>query len=395
MSTQPQQEQQALTKQGSTSPLIIELAGRWKMTPQTMINTIKATVFPNGGKDVSDAQLMMLLQVAHHYDLSPFLRELYAFPTRGGGIVPMVPIDGWANIINRNPQMDGVQFRDEWDVVGGKKTLVATTCVIHRKDRQFPTEVTEYLSECFQPGKEPWVRWPARMLRHKSLIQCARIAFSLGGIYDPDEAERIAEVGGDEKAVITRPTRASAQTIDAEPVTTGVAQAAVVEQTAGEAKTETSSGASTAKSQPGSAYPACFCNCCKSGTCTCSTVDEFNRCGCGPCKLNVAAPVIGEESKTRTEGTEQSQPTGTELFPQAGQRPKPEGPFISDKQRAKLIIASKAVGWSVTKDSKDDPLHKFLLDRYGVISLTEVPSAVFEEILKAVGNSGDVKMNLK
>ena len=31
------------------------------------------------------------------------------------------------------------------------------------------------------------------MLRHKSLIQCSRIAFGFIGIYDQDEAERIIE----------------------------------------------------------------------------------------------------------------------------------------------------------------------------------------------------------
>ena len=29
------------------------------------------------------------------------------------------------------------------------------------------------------------------MLRHKCMVQCARIAFGLGGIYDSDEAIRI------------------------------------------------------------------------------------------------------------------------------------------------------------------------------------------------------------
>ncbi len=33
------------------------------------------------------------------------------------------------------------------------------------------------------------------MLRHKAMIQCARIAFGFGGIYDADEAERIIESG--------------------------------------------------------------------------------------------------------------------------------------------------------------------------------------------------------
>jgi hypothetical protein len=29
------------------------------------------------------------------------------------------------------------------------------------------------------------------MLRHKALVQCARLCFGLSGIYDPDEAQRI------------------------------------------------------------------------------------------------------------------------------------------------------------------------------------------------------------
>jgi hypothetical protein len=39
------------------------------------------------------------------------------------------------------------------------------------------------------------------MLRHKAMIQCARIAFGFGGIYDQDEAERIIEATPDEFVV--------------------------------------------------------------------------------------------------------------------------------------------------------------------------------------------------
>jgi hypothetical protein len=31
------------------------------------------------------------------------------------------------------------------------------------------------------------------MLRHKAMIQCARLAFGFAGIFDQDEAERIVE----------------------------------------------------------------------------------------------------------------------------------------------------------------------------------------------------------
>ena len=39
----------------------------------------------------------------------------------------------------------------------------------------------------------PWQTHTKRFLRHKAMIQCARLAFGYGGIYDQDEAERIVE----------------------------------------------------------------------------------------------------------------------------------------------------------------------------------------------------------
>jgi hypothetical protein len=61
---------------------------------------------------------------------------------------------------------------------------------MYRKDRSHPTVVTEYLSECIR-ATEPW-KMQHRMLRHKTLIQTGRYAFGFSGIYDEDEAERIA-----------------------------------------------------------------------------------------------------------------------------------------------------------------------------------------------------------
>jgi phage recombination protein Bet len=399
MSTQPQQAIQKV----ETSPMILELAGDWKISPATMLSTLKATIFKT---DVSNEIMVSFLQVCNTYKLNPFVKEIYAFPGKGGGFVPMVPIDGWANIINRNPHFDGLEFIDEW--VPGvddtkPKSLFSTTCIIYRKDRTHPIRVTEYMQECWDGSKESWKRWPARMLRHKALIQCARIAFALAGIFDPDEAERIAESGEPDKPVITRPTRASA-TIDAQPVATTVAQAAVAEPTTEGA----SNGGSTAQRQPAPASSGCFCSCCKSGKCDCQAKDDFNRCGCGPCKFNVAAPpaevkkeeprptqeVSTQKEASPTVGTQQ--PSGSELFgPPPGQQTKPAGPYVENKARTKLIIAAKAVGWNVQKDSHDDQLHKFLKERYAIESLSEVPAVLFDQILKEVGNSGNVKMNLK
>jgi hypothetical protein len=66
------------------------------------------------------------------------------------------------------------------------------TCTLYIKGRSHPVRVTEYKDECFR-ATEPWKTMPKRMLRHKALIQSARVAFGFSGIYDEDEAERIRD----------------------------------------------------------------------------------------------------------------------------------------------------------------------------------------------------------
>jgi phage recombination protein Bet len=159
------------------------MAEHYGMAADAFEATLRATVIP---KNVTREQFAAFLLVAREHGLNPVTREIYAMPGKGGGIQPIVGVDGWTNIINSHPAFDGMEFADTLD---DKGNVTAITCRIHRKDRQHPTEATEYLAECAQ-NTEPWRKWPRRMLRHKAMIQCARYAFSLAGIVDPDEFDR-------------------------------------------------------------------------------------------------------------------------------------------------------------------------------------------------------------
>jgi phage recombination protein Bet len=170
--------------------LITSMAIRYGLEPGKFYTTLEKTILP-AGKQASQEQVAAFLVVANHYQLNPFIKEIYAFPAQGGGITPIVSVDGWLTLINRQPNLDGIEYQDHIDDTHG---LTAITCRIYRKDRSRPTEITEYMKEC-KRKTSTWDQWPARMLRHKALIQCARQAFGLAGIYDPDEAERIAENG--------------------------------------------------------------------------------------------------------------------------------------------------------------------------------------------------------
>jgi phage recombination protein Bet len=164
--------------------VIARLADRFGVDQSKMLECLKSTAFRGG---CSNEQLMALCIVSEQYGLNPWTREIYAFPDKQNGIVPVVGVDGWARIINTHPQFDGVEFWQDNE---------KCTCSIYRKDRAHPVQVTEYMAEC-KRNTGPWGSHPMRMLRHKSLIQAARLAFGFSGIYDQDEAERIvsARVG--------------------------------------------------------------------------------------------------------------------------------------------------------------------------------------------------------
>jgi len=172
---------------------IDQLAERFELPKsEELYQVLKSTAFKG---DVTDAQLSALLIVAKQFGLNPWTKEIYAFPDKGG-IVPVVGVDGWSRIINSSPVFDGMDFEQDAD---------SCTCIIYRKDRNHPIKVTEWMAECKRAPKNgtngPWQSHPYRMLRHKAMIQCARLAFGFGGIYDVDEAERIIESSQPMKAI--------------------------------------------------------------------------------------------------------------------------------------------------------------------------------------------------
>ena len=192
--------------QPTTSPkLLAKIAGKYSVDPDKMLTTLKATAF-KAEKPVTNEQMMALLIVADQYGLNPFTREIFAFEDKRSGIVPVVSVDGWARILNDHPQFDGLDFNFGPDDERGQVPVPTwCDCTIYRKDRTHPITVREYFVEV-KRDTGPWKSHPRRMLRHKSLIQCARVALGFSGIYDEDEAQRIA---AGEAVLVNLPPQAS------------------------------------------------------------------------------------------------------------------------------------------------------------------------------------------
>lgn len=190
---------QAIATTTAPRSLVVKFAERFGVDSDKLLATLKATCFKT--KDpATNEQMMALLVVADQYRLNPFTKEIFAFEDKHKGIVPVVSVDGWARIINEHPQYDGVEFVYSETITMQKDAKPCPEwCEAHiyRKDRGRPIIVREYLDEVFQPPRGgysgPWQTHTKRFLRHKTFIQCSRIAFGFAGIYDEDEAGRIIE----------------------------------------------------------------------------------------------------------------------------------------------------------------------------------------------------------
>lgn len=187
--------------------IVAKFAKTYDLDPNEVGKQLKATAFrqKSGGPAISDEQMVALIIVSEQHKLNPWLKEIYAFPGRDGqGIIPVVGVDGWARIINSHPQFDGMDFdysEEEVELPGMSHGAPAwCECTIHRKDRSHPIRVREYLDEVYRESKYkgPWQTHTRRFLRHKAMIQAARLAFSFAGIYDSDEAERIIQAETEE-----------------------------------------------------------------------------------------------------------------------------------------------------------------------------------------------------
>ncbi len=196
--------------------LMVRVASRFGVEPEKMNSALKATAFRQRGKDgapgpeISNEQMLMLMVIADQYKLNPFTREIYAFPSENG-IVAIVSVDGWIRIINERPELSSITF----DVAPPGTEDPWISCTIERKDRTQPVTITEYLSECTRDTK-PWNSHPRRMLRHKALIQCARVAFGFGGIFDPDEGERIVSIV-EQPTIVGKPHTAEPRKLEQPP----------------------------------------------------------------------------------------------------------------------------------------------------------------------------------
>jgi hypothetical protein len=169
----------------------MQLAANIGVTPETLIQTVKAQCFKNISPDrVTDAQLAVFTNTAHTLNLNPLVPGmLEAFPTRNGGVAIIIGPDGVFKLLAEHPDIEGWETSFEDDERGKVRSCTVT---ISRKNRGV-VKKTCYLDEWFVDTNPNWKARPRHMLEIRTMKQAAR--FVIHGIpMDADEAVIAAQV---------------------------------------------------------------------------------------------------------------------------------------------------------------------------------------------------------
>lgn len=137
---------------------------------------------------LSPRVLLHFLHQIRKYRLDPLSDEIMLFKNSEGQYQTLITIDGWMRLINQDPQFDGMTFKESSELELGIPLWME--CSIYRHDRILPITVKEYSAE-IKTEHLLWKTMPRRMLRHRSIQQCARLAFNIHIADQPSNLEKV------------------------------------------------------------------------------------------------------------------------------------------------------------------------------------------------------------
>jgi hypothetical protein len=117
--------------------------------------------------------ILALLRLARENGLDPLKEEVALALYEDTQWQAYITVQGYSKMLNRHPAFDGITFTQSEESSNGIPLWME--CTIYRKDRSQPIRVREYFEEV-KAGQAIWQKMPRRMLRHRVMQQCARLA---------------------------------------------------------------------------------------------------------------------------------------------------------------------------------------------------------------------------
>ena len=167
------QRRGSVTKPKTLEILILDVAQTLGIDPREFHDWITE-------QSVPQCLLKPILLTSQRLQLNPLLSQIAWELNEKNQWELFIPIDGWIAMIHREPNFQGITFNESNQTENG--IPIWMECRIYRSDLTHPISVREFFSE-LKTEHPMWVQMPRRMMRHKTLQQCARLAF---GISAPD-----------------------------------------------------------------------------------------------------------------------------------------------------------------------------------------------------------------
>ena len=157
---------------------------------------------------LSEVSQETCLRLIAEYRLNPRADEIDLVQFEKGRWQVFITVNGWAKLINAHPAFCGIEFSEASELHQGVPIWMG--CTIYRTDRIKPIVIREYFTE-MKTEHAAWQQMPRRMLRHRAMQQCARLAF---GITVPECKPSSSSAGSLERSVrdraVSNPVRATA-----------------------------------------------------------------------------------------------------------------------------------------------------------------------------------------
>lgn len=153
-------------------------------------------------RNLTDLEIRQLYHLAMSYGLDPNRREIWAVKYGTAPATIFVGRDGLLAIGHKTGQLDGLEtmalVQDETGAIhetmitypGAK--LIGASCTIWRKDMSHPIKVAVPIGE-YNTKKGNWATMPETMIKKVAEAHALRRAFSVHGLYIPEEMDQAQE----------------------------------------------------------------------------------------------------------------------------------------------------------------------------------------------------------